>query len=246
MPTTVRDIAVRAKVSKTTVGYVLSGHPKKVSEEVRQRILEAAREMDYRPNENARSLAKGKSNVIGVVPFQLQRGALMSPFIRASLSALYDHAEERARHILLFTGYDAQDPAAVRARSFESRVDGLVLIAPKIGDEMLAFLADLHIPVALISSPQSGSILYCNVDNEGGIRASVDHLAELGHRQIGFLGGPPEDGNPEERLQAFLTSMAAHGLSVDPEHLARGEFNRQSGYECALRLLSLEERPTAI
>lgn len=246
MGVTVRDIAKRLNIGKSTVGYALNGGPKPVSDEVRRLVLEAAKEMGYRPNENARSLAKGQTNMIGIVPFQLQKGALASPFIRTALGAIYDAAEDLGRHIVLFTGYDPQDPDTMRSRFFEARVDGVVLIAPKIDQEMLSYIAEQNLPLAVIASPAPDIGLQFNADNAMGVRRAVDHLVELGHRRIGVISGRQGSGDAQERHDAFLEGMASHGLPVAPEHIQFGNFDVQSGYEAALKMLSAGNRPTAV
>lgn len=246
MSVTVRDIAKKLNIGKSTVGYALNGGPKPVSKEVRELVLEAAKEMGYRPNETARSLAKGHTNMIGVVPFQLQKGALMSPFIRASLSALYDSAEDLGRHIVLFTGYDPKDPDAMRARSFEARVDGVVLIAPRVDHSILAFIAELEIPFAVIAGPLRGPGLHFDADNVLGVQQAVDHLVGLGHRRIATIAGTQDGGDARVRHEAFLEATQRHGCVLPGEYIEFGDFTSESGYEKAKRLLTLPRRPTAI
>lgn len=246
MSVTLKDVAKLAQVSKSTVGYVLSGHPKPISEEVRQRVLEAARELGYRPNENARSLVSGRTNVIGVVPFQLQGDVLNSPYVRTALSAIYNRAEHHGRHVLLFTGYDPQDPEAMRTRSFEARVDAVVLIAPKIGAEMMEYLKELQIPMAVIASPVPGSGLHFEADNAAGARQAADHLLDLGHRRIGVVSGPLGERDADERIDAFRARLAEVGVEVQPGHLAYGDFTQAAGYCLGRQMLDGPNRPTAI
>ena len=125
-------------------------------------------------------------------------------------------------------------------------MDGIVLIAPLIGDEMLSLLANLEIPVAIISNPAAGSIPHFNIDNAGGTRAAVEHLLSLGHRQIGNIAGRSDDGNSVERLLEFSRVMKEADLSVPDEFIAYGGFTREGGRRGALRMLSALCRPTAI
>jgi len=244
MSVTVRDIAKKLNIGKSTVGYALNGGPKPVSDEVRRQVLEAAREMGYRPNETARSLAKGRTNMIGVVPFQLQRGALNSPFLRVALGAIYDAAEDVGRHVVLFTGYDPQDLEAMRARSFEARVDGVVLIAPKIDHAMLGYVAAQNLPLAVVASPAPGPGVHFNADNVDGVRQAVEHLASLGHRRIATVAGRADGGDAMERHEAFLAALAIHGL--EPAAVEFGDFTMESGRQAGHRLLNFQVRPTAV
>lgn len=246
MSVTVRDIAKRLNIGKSTVGYALNGGPKQVSEDVRRLVLQTAKEMGYRPNENARALAKGRTNMIGVVPFQLQRGALNSPFIRAALGAIYDEAEDLGRHVVLFTGYDPNDLESMRSRSFEARVDGVVLIAPKIDQAMLSHIAEQGVPFAVVAGPSHGLGLCFNADNIGGVRQVVDHLVDLGHRRIGAITGHLEGGDANERHEAFVQYVAEHGLALPPHFVERGDFSAESGYAAGKKLLAQSDRPSAV
>jgi len=244
MAVTVRDIAKKLNIGKSTVGYALNGGPKPVSEEVRRLVMEAAREMGYRPNETARALAKGRTNMIGVVPFQLQRDSLASPYMRMALAGLYQAAEELGRHIVLFTGYSPDDTDAIRSRSFEARVDGIVLVSPRIDRRMMEFIAEQNLPLAIVAGATEGPGLHFNADNEGGVRAAVEHLAELGHRSIGAITGTP-GGDGTERRDAFYAAMTRLNLAVGPGMVQQGDFTKQSGYKAGLRLLRRDRPPTA-
>jgi len=245
MAVTVRDIAKKLNIGKSTVGYALNGGPKPVSEEVRRLVMAAARDMGYQPNENARSLAKGRTNMIGVVPFQLQRDSLLSPYMRIALAGIYEAAEDLGRHVVLFTGYSPHDQDAIRSRSFGARVDGLVLVSPKIDRQMMDFIAEQNLPLAIVASPAEGPGLHFNADNAGGVTAAIEHLAKLGHRSIATIAGTPgADGT--ERNDAFFAAMERLQLPVPPHMAQEGDFTKQSGYQVGQRLLGLEKPPTAV
>jgi len=246
MAVTVRDIAKKLNIGKTTVACALSGGPRPVSDEIRLKVIAAAREMGYRPNETARSLAKGRTNIIGVVPFQLQRNALASPFLRVALGAIYDAAEDAKRHVLLFTGYDPRDSEVMRGRFFEARVDGVILLAPRVDHVMLQYIAAQNLPFAVVASPAPGFGLSFNADNVGGVKLAFDHLLALGHRSIAMLSGNPDGGDAKVRHETFLDCATEAGISIASEHIECGEFTINSGYEAGQRLLKAKKRPTAV
>lgn len=245
MAVTIRDLAERLNLSKSTVSYALNGGPKPVSEDVRRRVEEAARDMGYRPNEIARSLAVGRTHTIGFVPSSVRQRTLRSWFERTALEATCVVAEERGLHLLLPAVTSVSTGTGIGDPHFATRVDGVVLLAPPESSSLPKYLHANSIPVATIAGTNTEIGPSFNADNVSGTIAAVDHLYELGHRRIALI---THQGHVDtaQRHVAFLNRMKALGLSIPDEYIETTDLTVAGGYQASLRLLSHKNRPTAI
>lgn len=245
MPATLRDIAKRLGISVSTVSYALNGGPRPVPEEVRQKVLEVARELDYRPNRLARSMVTGKTETVAVVPPIVMRHMLQSPYIHAMLSSIADAVGEQGYDILLHTSAIPMDDTALVQSLLGGKVDGVLLIAPPNTSQVPEQLRQRHVPCVVLSAKVEG--LPCvYADNAAGIAAAMDWLVAHGHSCIGFVGGPSAFYDAQQRRQAFERYLRERQLPYRPEWVEEGDFTAEGAKRCARRILSATPRPTAI
>jgi len=240
MAVTLRDVAREARVSIATVSRVVNGHGN-VTDATRARILSVAERLRYVPDSAARSLSTGSTNTIGVLLPDLY-GEFFSEIIRGIDQA----ARRRGLHLLLSGVHGSADEAALAIRSLKGRVDGLLIMSPYADS---AFLADHFAddtPAVLMNSPVRGHShsAFC-VDNRGGARAMVRHLAAIGHRCIAFIAGPRDNFDATERLAGYCEATSAIGPELR-EFILPGDFSEESGYRAGRRLLEVDERPDAV
>ncbi|MGC8783279.1 MAG: LacI family DNA-binding transcriptional regulator [Armatimonadota bacterium] len=245
MPATIRDIAKRLGISVSTVSYALNGGPRPVPEEVRRRVLEVARELDYRPNRLARSMVTGKTETIAVVPPMVTRNMLRSPYIHATLSSIADAVGEHGYDILLHTSAAPMDDAELVQSLLSGKVDGILLIAPLSTSQAPQELRQRDVPCVVVSARVEGLPSVC-ADNTAGIFAAMDWLYAHGHRRFGFIGGPPAFYDARQRLLAFRRYLEEHHLPLRSEWIAEGDFTARGAMNAARAMLALPERPTAI
>ena len=244
MSVTITEVAERAGVSMKTVSRVLNAEPH-VRAEVRERVLQAVRELRYRPKAAARSLAGSRSYVIGYL--------LGDPSIaytaQAQVGALV--ACRRAGYHLLVEALDPASPdvAAELEPLFRTvGVDG-VLLTPPHGDNraILEALDAAGVRYARLSpSLEPERSLKVDADDRRAARAMTEHLIGLGHRRIAFIAGHRQHAASRLRLEGYREALAATGIAALPELLAEGDFTFASGYGAAGRLLELDAPPTAI
>lgn len=241
---TITQVAEAAGVSMKTVSRVLNGEPH-VREEVRGRVLEAAKTLRYRPQMSARSLAGSRSFVVGYL--------LTDPSIpyhgHAQLGAL--QACRRAGYHLMVEGLDLASP------QLDADLDGLfgavpvdgVLLMPPLCDNaaVLEALDRAGTPYVRVSPgrepDRSPSV---DIDDRAAARELTRHLIGLGHREIGFVMGDPGHGSAGRRLEGYQEALAEAGLAARPELVRPGRYAFQSGVDAAEALLALERAPTAI
>jgi LacI family transcriptional regulator len=227
---TIRDVARRAQLSVATVSRALNG-VENVSEQARERIAAAVSELGYVPHAGARSLSLARNNAIGVVLPDLH-GEFFSEFVRGM-----DREASRHGYLLLLSNFHGGgDRAANVLRAMRGRVDGLIVMAPHLGPEELASALPNGLPSILINTregPEHHPAIH--LDNAAGVRAVVDHLADLGRKRLVHIAGPAENIDAQERADAFREAVAAKGLHGE---IIQGDFSLESGEAAAAALVS--------
>jgi LacI family transcriptional regulator len=243
MGVTLKDVAREAQVSTATVSRVINGHGN-VSEATRQRILGVAERLRYVPDSGARSLSTGLTHTIGVLLPDLY-GEFFSEIIRGIDQA----ARGRGLHLLLSGVHGSAGEAALAIRALRGRVDGLLIMSPYADAAFLAEHSAADTPAVLMNTPVRGygQSAFC-VDNRGGARAMVSHLAAVGHRRIAFISGPENNFDATERLAGYREALCELGLEAG-ERVLPGDFSEESGYRAAQSLLARQggrEWPDAV
>jgi LacI family transcriptional regulator len=240
---TMNDVARVAQVSLKTVSRVVNGEPN-VRPETEQRVLRAIAELGFRRNDAARSLRqRHRPRTLGLVI-----GDVGNPFY----SAIARGVEQvlRGREMLLITGSSDEDPERERElirTLLERRVDGLI-VAPAATDHRYLLPDIAHgVPIVFIDRPpgqiEADTIL---LDNAGGVQAAVEHLLELGHERIGFIGDLPSIFTAGERLRGYRAALASHGVAEDPSIVHLGSHGVESAALALRELLELPDPPTAM
>jgi DNA-binding LacI/PurR family transcriptional regulator len=247
---TIRDVAAKAGVAVSTVSRTLSGveTPIPISAETRQRVLLAARELNYRPHPGARLLRSKATNMFGLIVREIE-----DPFFAQLIKALRSAAKERGFELVI--GYAEADPTeALRISELMMDMrycDGLFLV----GDlhetpEDLSLLERMgwNIPLVLVSRGSSqlvGDYPFISTDNRAGTRMALDYLKSLGHSQIAFLGGG-RPGDLNERQQTYREYMTHTFGNLKAEFIRPVENSLEGGYAGMRTLLTLDHRPGAV
>ena len=243
-PVTLSEVAARAGVSVSAVSKVLRGTTEiRVSPETRQRILDAAQELRYRPNFAARALQSARTQVLGLVVPDLTN-ALFTELMHGVEDSAAAHG-----YTVLLGRLDTDRPQTeVIARLLgEGRVDGLVLQATDGVDPVsLDQLLDPRAAVALINSTAPGRASSVTVDDVGGGRTATEHLVSLGHTRIALAGGLPTSYTARLRRRGHQEAMRAAGLDPRADHETALGYTAAQGREALQQLLRLDPRPTAV
>jgi LacI family transcriptional regulator len=231
-PATIRDVARRAQLSVATVSRVLNGFAN-VSEEARERIKSAVKELGYVPHAGARSLSLARTNAIGVVLPALH-GEFFSEIVRGM-----DRVASDRGYFLLLSNMHPESPGGGTAvlRALRGRVDGLLLMAPHVEDHELVEALPAGLPTLLINTRgQPAGWPGIHLDNSAGAKAVAEHLLALGRRRIVHIAGPAGNIDAQERAEAFRKSIvatAAAELTIVP-----GDFLEESGERAVNDLLA--------
>ena len=237
----IRDVARAAGVSTATVSHVVN-NTRFVSEEVRARVLEAVELCGYYPNAHARSLASGRSRILGLVVSDIS-----NPFFPELVKAIETAAFERGYDVVLSnTNYDPERTSRYVRRLIERKVAGVALMTSELDAALIAELARREVSVVFLDLGESGvHMSNLRVDYEAGIEEAIRHLAGLGHREIAFVSGPSHLRSAARRLEAFRASLGRH-LPRAPERIWQGDFKLSGGREAARGMLESGELPTAV
>lgn len=230
------DVAALAGVSRTTVSFVLNGRDVQISPATRQRVLDAARQLDYHPHASARQLAGGRSQAIGLVLRQSAEQIAADAFLSESLRGLSTAARAAGFRVLVESA-DAEHGYAELARS--RGADGLVVSGPRSVEPELASLVEEGFPIVLQGSLANLDVPSVDVDNVVGARRAVEHLIGLGHRRIGCITNAPlEYTAAADRCEGYRQALAAAGIGYDESLVVEGGFDAPSGHRAARQLLA--------
>jgi DNA-binding LacI/PurR family transcriptional regulator len=235
---TAHDVARRAGVSQPTVSLVLSGNPRaRVAEQTRERVLEAARELGYRPNLVARGLVSQRSFGLGVVVPNLD-----NPFFTEVVSGAERVAAASGYAVMLCD--TRQTSAARHIESLRARlIDGVILDPGGAAAVPPELLAGLNVVVV---DATDGDLPGVSSDVIGTGRLAAEHLLGLGHRRLGFIGPATDSRVFRLRERGFIVALRAAGVSVPSPWLRRAPPTLAGGAAAMGDLLSLADRPTAV
>jgi LacI family transcriptional regulator len=238
---TIFDVAREANVSYSTVSRVINN--KGVSAEKRERVLRAMAELGYVANLQARSLAGGKSNIIGLLVHSLT----VEYFGEIARGVDEELAAEEYDLMLYTTHRRKGRESAYVTRLTRNLVDGLLLVLPRNAEAYLETLRHRRFPHVLVDHQGlSFDVPSVGATNWQGGYDGTRYLTELGHRRIGFITGDMALGCARDRLSGYQQALTDAGIPVDPELIREGDFMQPKGFECANELLDLSSPPTAI
>lgn len=236
------DVARVAGVSVTTVSHVLNG-TRPVSQAATRRVRAAVERTGYVPNTLARSLARARTQSLG-----LAISGLANPYFTDVIAGV-EAAAGRAGHTLLLaeTREDPEQELRVVQALVQRRVDGLVLApSPGAADHALRYLAAQELPVVLLDRVADAGLDQVACESEEPTAGLVEHLAGRGHRRIGMVVGLAGLSTTEERLRGYRLGLARSGLPHDPALVADGGSHRDRARAAAHALLDLPAPPTAL
>lgn len=236
---TIHDVAKRAGVSKSLVSLVLQDSPQ-VSDASRRAVIAAADALGYRPNAVARSLARKRSNVLGVMVSDLH-----NPYFAEVVDGIQEGAADAGYHALITTGgRDASGEREAIETLLQLRTDAVIMAAPVLPGRGIAEAGE-SVPVVLVARPSRWpTVDSVTNDDRGGARIAVDHLADLGHERIAHVDGGRGAGAAARR-SGFLDAMRRRGLGK-AARVAAGAYTEAGGAEGVHRLLAGGPKPTAI
>lgn len=244
---TIYDIAKKAGVSAATVSKVLNGRTD-VGAKTSENVKKIANELNYRPNSIARGLATKKSNTIGVFFQDHLNSGFRHPFLQDVLASFKDTIGKNGYDLIFFANDHPDNPnETFEERAKNRNVDGLFLLGVPRTDPNLFSLVQSEIPCMSVDLDIIGpNASYITSDNIGGAHKAVDHLVEMGHKEIAFISDMFATKPGQDRLMGFKKAMEKHGLPILTKWIISSDFSEKGGYLSALKILEGDHLPTAI
>lgn len=245
MAVTLNDIAELAGVSTSTVSRVLNDKAEKyrIGDETKARVLHAAEELKYRPNQIARGLRLKKTNTVGIIAPDVS-----NPFFAYIIKRVQNLAHNLGYSVVVCNTDENLEQEIEHVNVlYRNRVDGL--IAMPVGQEYEHYVDwfEKGRPLVLLDrcfdTIDASSVV---VDNYAGSFEAVEHLIEHGHRRIAIIQGLPGTYTNNERLRGYRDAMERNGLPFDAGLVVGGDFREENGYMETKLLLTSPEPPTAI
>jgi len=243
---TIKDVAIQAGVSATTVSNVLNGRSEAMTEETLRRIQEAIQSLGYRPSRVARGLVTRHTATIGLVLTEIE-----TPLFLQALPHMELIGRNAGYNLLLCIARNTDDEREAINLLLEKQADGIIFFSSsEIRDD--GHILELHrvgLPTILINRANPhDEFSQIHWDQVEGVSAAVQYLHGLGHRRIAHLLGPANRRSTVERLEGYRRGLAACGLAYDDALLGPGDFTTAADQwqAATLKLLERPQRPTAI
>jgi LacI family transcriptional regulator len=243
---TLSEVAERAGVSKATASKVLNGRPG-VAEETRRLVREAIAELGYMPT-------TGPREVPGPQLIQVVFDTLLGMYPAYVLDGIISGAEELGVQVIVSSlerdgSSNIERFGVARVKEITGRgATGLIVVTAELTAEEMAACDEAGLPLVVIdpANPLDERATSLGATNWAAGVQATRHLLELGHRRIGFAGGPSQSVPARERLHGYREALESAGIEVDPELMGSGAFTAQTGVLLAAAMLDLDDPPTAI
>ena len=243
---TIKDVAQAAGVSVTTVSNALNGRTEAMTGNTLNRIQEAIRTLNYRPNRVARSLVTNRTATIGLIIAEIE-----TPLFLQALNIIEPIARNADHNVLVCNASDLEEEQQAVNLFLEKQVDGIIFLSQSqyTDDDYLNQLPLSTPPIVMINRTNIYE-RFDNIhwDNCDGVVEAMDYLVQLGHRYIAQLLGPASRRSSAERFNGYKLGLRKHGLDYRDDYVSLGDYEMapEAWEEATLELLSASPRPTAI
>ena len=242
MNTTIIEIAKKAGVSTATVSRAFNNNGS-IREATRRKILQIASEFNYRPNLIARGLSRKKTDTIGIILPEI-----VNDFFTEIVHGIDEEAYKNNNHILVSSSHSTRnDVETLLDMMGGGHVDGIILMAPLLRDDIVELVRKSKRPVVLLNvDKELKDIVSINIDNYQGAYTAVTHLISHGYKNIAMIKGPAGNCDAEERFRGYIDALKHNDITISKELMVSGEFKVQSGYYAFTRLINQKIKPDAI
>lgn len=243
---TLVEVAELALVSKSTVSRVIN-EDAAVSEEARQRVLDAIRATGYRVNQSARALVSNKTGAIAVAIYEQLATYFTSSFSGAMVTALQDFFFERDLQVLILPAPNRERQKRIEKYIYEGHVDGAILLGPVREDILLSDLLSAQVPIVVGGRPiGSDSVSYVDIDNAKASELAVQELIRSGRKTIGFITGQLSNASATDRLRGYKLAIEGSDAKDDETLIGIADWGYESAAIATRKLLELHPELDAI
>jgi LacI family transcriptional regulator len=241
---TLEEIAKRAKVSRSTVSRVVNQDPR-VKTQTRERVLAVIKKANYHPNLAARSLAAGRTRILGLVIPMGVTALFTDPYFPILIQGATSACNAHDHSVMLWLAEPEYERRTISQVLHNGIVDGVILASMLVDDTLMHSLIESDLPFILVGRhPTDTRVSYIDVDNIASARQIVEHLIAQGFRRIATITGPMNIIAGADRLEGYRAALTAHNIPIDPTLIALGDFSQNGGFLAMQQLLAL--KPDAV
>jgi len=242
-----KQLSEHLKLSQTTVSRALNGYPE-VSESTRSRVLQAAQDLNYRPNTRAKGLATGRALAIGhVIPVSTQH-EMVNPVFGDFIAGAGESYAKAGYDMILSLVADQDEVHVYHDIRARGTVDGIIVHGPMTNDVRIDLLNRIGLPFVVHGRSTDVNLPYSwiDVNNRGAFERGTQFLIDLGHRRIALLNGLEHMDFAFRRRKGYENTLKNNGINVDPDVMRSDEMTEVYGYRATRELLRHKSPPTAI
>jgi LacI family transcriptional regulator len=243
VPLTLEDIARLSGFSRSTVSRVINGD-ENVKEDTRQLVMEVVQKINFQPNLIARSLAAGRTNVLGLVIPAGVSTIFTDPYFPQLIQGVSTACNAQGYSVMMWLAEPEYERRMIGQIMHSGLLDGVIVSSMLIDDPIVQSLYDSKMPFILIGRHPTLDVNYLDVDNLSAGREAVLHLIRLGYKRIATITGPQNMIAGYDRYQGYQRALEEHNLPLNPKLVAEGDFSEAGGYSGMLKLLG--EKPDAV
>lgn len=243
MSSRLKDVATKLNISVSTVSRVVN-NKNYVKPEMREMVMIALEELNYSPNQIARSLKNKSTNTVGIIVPDISED-----FFAYVIKGVEEVFSKNGYAIILCdTGENPEKEDSYLNLLLEKQIDGIILATVNKTPKALKFFFNKKIPVIFIDNLPNIKMNYDSViiDNSKASCIAVEHLIEMGHRKIGIITGKLDETTGYERLMGYKKAFMINGIEIDESLIKTGDFKEKSGYENMKSLLKAGNKITAV
>ena len=237
MSPTLEEIAKQAGVSRSTVSRVMNNHPS-VDRDTRERVLIVAETLNYHPNIAARSLAAGRTHILGLVIPTGVSALFTDPYFPLLIQGVSAACNAHKHSLMLWLAQSDADNHPVRQILQGGLMEGVILASAVMDDPIFEALLTRGLPFVVVGRHLTDTrVSYIDVDNMNGAREMVAYLLRLGHERVACIAGPQNMIAGLDREQGYLVALRDRGITPDPRLIVEADFTEDGGHLAMQRLL---------
>ncbi len=248
---TIKDVAKKAGVSISTVSLVLNGS-NAIKYETRRKVLEAVSELDYRPNQSARSLITKQNKVIGVVKATdvthekaYSFDGVVDTYISEMLRSIGAEIEKIGYSMLIDWCFGYGSLTELPPMVDKNKVDGVLFVGGFVSEDLVKKIKEKGVPAVLVGT-RSSSLDYVDTDPGIGLQTAAEYLMRMGHREIAFINGPEKVQSTARKLKGLMRALDNRNIPFREGLVENADFTGKGGYDGIKRIIERGYRPTAV
>jgi LacI family transcriptional regulator len=243
MPLTLEDIARMCGVSRSTVSRVMNGDTY-VKTATREKVMAVIREYNFQPNLAARSLAAGRTNVLGLVIPAGVSTLFTDPYFPQLIQGVSSACNAQDYSVMLWLAEPEFERKMINQILHNGLADGVIVSSMLIDDPIVHSLHQSKMPFILVGRHPVLDVNYIDVDNLQGSMEATRYLLLQGHKRVATITGPKNMIGGFDRFQGYCNALKMNKISYQTELVGEGDFSEAGGYSCMLKLL--KAKPDAV